>query len=312
MFDSATYWLTVLISIAVGAISTLVIQRFFSNRHEELPTNLLSEKKSPNQLSPRISLDEMLKNLRQGVIIVSENMRLTAYNAAAENIFAHIEGSLENRRLAEVTRNLEVHAAFENALQEGIEATVKVESRGTDKRIFDLRIAPLNFAEADETRTAIGIFFDITQIEKLEKVRQEFLSNVSHELRTPLTSILAFVETLEDGAIDDTENNRRFLGVIRKNAERMRRLINDILELSSIEAGKVTVQPQRIRLAPLVEEIRANLLNKSETRRIKILNEVEKDVFVFADAGRLEQMLTNLMDNAVKFNRENGKVSVTH
>jgi two-component system, OmpR family, phosphate regulon sensor histidine kinase PhoR len=312
MFDSGTFWLTALISAVVGAVAALGIRQFFGKSPEDLPTGFLSENNLPNQISPRILLDEMLENLREGVIVVGENMRLKAHNSAAENVFAHIEGSLDNRRLAEITRNLEVHEAFENALQKGIRASVKVESRGVDKRIFDLRIAPLGFEESEETQTAIGIFFDITQIEKLEKVRQEFLSNVSHELRTPLTSIIAFVETLEDGAIDDMENNRRFLGVIRKNAERMHRLINDILELSSIEAGKVSVQPQKVRLAPIVEDIRANLLNKSETRRIKILNEVKKDVFVFADAGRLEQMLTNLMDNAVKFNRENGTVFVTH
>src|SRR5205814_604501 len=82
----------------------------------------------------------------------------------------------------------------------------------------------------------IGVFFDITRLERLEQVRQEFLSNVSHELRTPLTSILAFVETLEEGAIDDAPNSRRFLSVIRKNAVRMHHLINDILALSSIES----------------------------------------------------------------------------
>ncbi|MCV4639594.1 cell wall metabolism sensor histidine kinase WalK, partial [Escherichia coli] len=80
-------------------------------------------------------------------------------------------------------------------------------------------------------RIGIGFFDDVTQVERLERVRQEFLSNISHELRTPLTSIIAFVETLEDGAIDDPENNRRFIGVIRRNAERMHRLISDILEL---------------------------------------------------------------------------------
>ena len=310
MFGSSEFWLTAIISAIVGAISATFLLRFFSSRTKP---NLLigqTEEGASKEVSAGILPDEMLENLREGVIVVGENMRLLRFNTAAETVFSHIEGSLKDRRIAEITRNLEVHEAFQNALLNGHRSTVKVETRSGDKRIFNLRIAPLNYEGAEKTRTAIGIFFDITQIEKLEKVRQEFLSNVSHELRTPLTSIIAFVETLEDGAIDDVVNNRRFLEVIRKNAERMHLLINDILELSSIEAGTVSVQPQKLRLVPLIDEIGSNLQNKARLRGIKIINEVKKDVFVYADAGRLEQMLTNLMDNAVKFNRENGSVIV--
>jgi two-component system phosphate regulon sensor histidine kinase PhoR len=185
---------------------------------------------------------------------------------------------------------------------------VELEIVGTDKK-YDVRIAPFEF---DEKKGAIGIFYDISQLERLENVRQEFLSNISHELRTPLTSILAFVETLEDGAIDDEENNLRFLSVIRRNAERMHHLINDILELSSIESGKITIEPKRSNLSNLVEEVFMNLSNKAAEKRVNLVNEIPKDTIVFADAVRLEQMLTNLIDNAVKFNREGGSVTVSH
>src|ERR1051326_9389866 len=107
--------------------------------------------------------------------------------------------------------------------------------------MFDLRVVPLTDVDGSGTRGALGVFFDITRLERLERVRQEFLSNVSHELRTPLTAIIAFVETIEDGALDEPENARRFLSAVRRNAERMRDLINDILELSAIEAGAVPV-----------------------------------------------------------------------
>ena len=82
--------------------------------------------------------------------------------------------------------------------------------------VFDLRVVPLGNSDGTTTAGAIGVFFDITQLEKLERVRQEFLSNVSHELKTPLTAIVAFVETLEAGALDDRENSERFLAIIRK------------------------------------------------------------------------------------------------
>ena len=161
-------------------------------------------------------------------------------------------------------------------------------------------------------RGAVGVFFDITRLERLERVRQEFLSNVSHELRTPLTAIITFVETLEDGASEDPANSRRFLSVIRRNAERMRDLINDILELSAIEAGTVSVEPRDVRLASLVGECFTALASRAEERRVSLRSEVAAEVLVRADARRLEQMLTNLVDNAIKFNREGGEVVVTH
>ena len=126
-----------------------------------------------------------------------------------------------------------------------------------------------------------------------------------------MTSILAFVETLEDGAIEDEIHNRQFLGVIRKNAERMHHLIDDILELSSIEAGKISIAPREIKLSPLIDDVFMNLSGKASVKHIKLKNKVEQGKTILADKIRFEQMLTNLIDNAVKFNRENGSVTVS-
>ncbi|HKB66312.1 MAG TPA: ATP-binding protein, partial [Pyrinomonadaceae bacterium] len=149
-----------------------------------------------------------------------------------------------------------------------------------------------------------------TRLERLELVRQEFLSNVSHELRTPLTSIMALTETLAAGAIDDQEHNRRFLLIIQRNAARMHRLIDDILELSAIEAGNVKVRPETVQLYALVEDVMGGLSASAAARSITVRNLVATEVKVFADPHRLIQMLTNLIDNAIKFNREGGTVSI--
>jgi two-component system phosphate regulon sensor histidine kinase PhoR len=158
----------------------------------------------------------------------------------------------------------------------------------------------------------VGVFFDVTRLERLELVRQEFLSNVSHELRTPLTSIMALAETLEAGAIDDQDHNRRFLAIIQKNAARMHRLIDDILELSAIEAGNVKVRPENVQLHALVEDVIGSLAASTKASQIAVHNLVALEAQVFADPHRLVQMLTNLIDNAIKFNREGGTVSITH
>ncbi len=262
--------------------------------------------------SPSALLDATMNSMRAGVLMVNDAMKVIASNRAARDIFMTVAGGIEVRLLSEVTRNPVIHNAFRAAIERGERAEVKVEVNGRDRRTFDLRVAPLRSHVAGERQVALGIFFDITRLERLERVRQEFLSNVSHELRTPLTAILAFVETLEEGAIDDRENNRRFLSVIRKNATRMHNLIDDILELSAIEAGTVSVLPERVRLHPLIEDVTTALAARARERHITLRNEVGAEAFVYAEARRLEQMLTNLVDNAIKFNREGGTVIINY
>lgn len=270
--------------------------------------SLFSSKQQIEIAEPQQFLRELLETTRESVLVIGEDSRIIASNLAAYDAFARNNGALENKRLSEVIRDRSLHEAFQNALENRQTSDIKFEIPGTEKRRYDVHIAPVNL---DRKKSAIGFFYDITQIDHLENVRQEFLSNISHELRTPLTAILAFVETLEDGAIDDHENNQRFLGVIRRNAERMHHLINDILELSSIESGKISIQLKKIKLSALVEEVFTNVSTKADERGINLINKIPKDVTVFADVVRLEQMLTNLIDNAIKFNRQAGNVTVS-
>lgn len=269
---------------------------------------LLANKKSNEKISPAV-LNKILEAMRESVIVVGADTRVLSSNAAAYNRFGRRNGELAGKRLSEVVRDLHLHEAFRRALESNESSDIEMEVPGLETRKYDVHVAP--FALNEQTG-AIGVFYDITQIERLETVRQEFLSNISHELRTPLASILAFVETLEDGAINDEANNRHFLSVIRRNANRMHRLVDDISELSVIESGKVALVKKPINLNLLIEEIFTNLSAQAKTRKISLKNEVAPDAFVFADQARLEQMLTNLIDNAVKFNREAGGVTVGH
>lgn len=251
-------------------------------------------------------------SMREGVLVVDQEMRVVASNLAARDVFTSAKGPLDSHYLTELTRNPSIYSAFLDAINGKERAEVKVEMPGPGRRIFDLRVMPLGPGDRKGAHGAIGVFFDITRLERLERVRQEFLSNVSHELRTPLTAILAFVETLEDGAVDDGANNRRFLSIIRKNATRMHTLIDDILELSAIEAGTVPVEPAPVPLYPVIASLLTALAAKAHARRVTLHNEVEGNVIVFADERRLEQMLTNLVENAIKFNREGGTVTIRH
>jgi two-component system phosphate regulon sensor histidine kinase PhoR len=252
------------------------------------------------------TLDEM----REGLLVVDSDMRIVASNPAAHRLFNLARGNLQSQRLTEITRNPAIYSAFHDALKGNERSGVEIETHDPGRRVFDLRVVPLGSADGKTTAGAIGVFFDITQLEKLERVRQEFLSNVSHELKTPLTAIVAFVETLEAGALDDRENSERFLEIIRKNANRMQNLIDDILELSAIEAGNVRVKAEQIELSPLINEVIVSLAAKASSRGITLRNKVTADTLIFVDPRRLEQMLNNLVDNAIKFNRDGGSVTI--
>src|SRR4029450_10038295 len=199
-------------------------------------------------------LEATMNGMREGLLVVDRDLRVVASNSAAHRLFSLADGKPNKKRLTEPTRNPAIYDAFLDALKGKERSAVKVELHDPARRIFDLRVVPLGEENGNQAEGAIGVFFDITQLEKLERVRQEFLSNVSHELRTPLTAILAFVETLEAGALDEPENSQRFLAIIRKNATRMQNLIEDILELTAIEGGTVGVHAEATELMPMAND----------------------------------------------------------
>lgn len=264
-----------------------------------------------DEFEPAKLFGATLEGMREGLLVVNRDMRVVASNPAARKLFNPARGKLETQRLTELTRNPAIYGAFLDALK-GTERTgVKVETHGPERSVFDLRVVPLG-VNGNAAEGALGVFFDITRTERLELVRQEFLSNVSHELRTPLTAILAFVETLEVGAIDDPESSRRFLSIIKKNASRMHSLIDDILELTAIEEGSVQLRAVPTDLRSVVADVVSSLSGKASANGITLTNQVPAEAKVSADVRRLEQMLTNLVDNAIKFNREKGSVAVRY
>jgi two-component system phosphate regulon sensor histidine kinase PhoR len=309
--------------IVLVAVAWLV--RVFANRNSAenlqatyVGTNSTDEKSSPEIFALGKLFEATMNGMSEGLLVVDKDMRVVASNRAAHRLFNLSRGKLEAQRLTELTRNPAIYSAFLDALKGMERSGVQVETHGPERLVFDLRVVPLRNAngksadgrEAGEAQGALGVFIDVTRIERLERVRQEFLSNVSHELRTPLTAILAFVETLETGAVEDQESARRFLAIIRKNAARMQDLIDDILELSAIEAGNVQVRAELVELSPIVTDVVSSLATKASAEEIVLNNAVARGARVFADARRLEQMLTNLVENAIKFNRPKGQVTI--
>jgi two-component system phosphate regulon sensor histidine kinase PhoR len=270
------------------------------------------QSRTPENLPINSLLEATLSGMREGLLVVNKDMRVVASNPAARKLFNPSVPELKAQRLTELTRNPAIYSTFLDGLKGMERSGVKVETHGPERQIFDLRVVPIGSVNGNGAEGALGVFFDITRTERLEHVRQEFLSNVSHELRTPLTAIIAFVETLENGALQDQDSCQRFLSIIRKNASRMHSLIDDILELTAIEGGNVQLRAAPVDLRALVQEVCSSLAAKASAQNVTLENNVAKGVMVNADARRLEQMLTNLIDNGIKFNHENGVVVISH
>ena len=295
-------------------IAALLLPQIFSKRQtEQVETSANAFDKKETRAFPVNTLyDATVGSMREGMLVVDRDMRVIASNPVAYRLFGPAPRKITNQRLTELTRSPAVYQAFLDALQ-GLERSgVKVDTVGPERLVFNLRVTPLASDNGDGPNGALGVFEDVTRTERLELVRQEFLSNVSHELRTPLTSILAFVETLENGALEDSESSRRFLSIIRKNASRMHELIDELLELTAIEGGNVRLRVEEVELRSLVDESIASLSASADARGITLVNDVPNDVKIHADPRRLERMLTNLIENGIKFNGRQGHVRIKH
>jgi two-component system phosphate regulon sensor histidine kinase PhoR len=318
LFPEVSLLASHIISTVVVGLITIVTARYVIRQQ----THLLRERERSNErLREALAaaerngnlLESILASIDEGLVITDRAGRVLLTNDAARSLFGL--GGASPERLTELSRDPQIHQAFAAVLATGDRAESRVELQ-TDqagrkqRRILRLHAAPLRLG-GDQADGVVGAFIDITQLEKLERVRQEFLTNVSHELRTPLSSITAYVETLLNGGIEDTENRSRFLRTVQRNTERMRDLVNDIAELSAIESGAVHLNSERVPLRRIVDEVFAGLAPRCHKNRVRLRNEVVEGCWVTADRLRLEQILTNLIDNAIKFNHPDGEVIVT-
>ena len=313
VLSSFTVRLALSILTVVATLGWL-LRTFLTSRGNQFASASTAESEStesPEVFAVSQLFEATMGGMREGLIVVNKDMRVVAANQAARKLFNPALPKLESQRLTELTRNPAIYSAFLDALKGQERSGVKVETHGPERQVFDLRVLPLD-SNGSGPQGALGVFFDITRTERLEIVRQEFLSNVSHELRTPLTSILAFVETLQNGALEDRESSQRFLSIIGKNASRMHGLVDDILELTAIEGGNVQLRLAPVRLSELVNEAIGSLSDKASPHQISLVNTVPLDVIVKADARRLERMITNLIDNGIKFGTDGGAVTVKY
>jgi len=176
-----------------------------------------------------------------------------------------------------------------------------------EQHSFEVLAGPM---AGPSTRGALAILHDVTELERLERVRKDFVANVSHELRTPLAAIRGYAETLLDGALDDRENNHRFVEIIQAQATRLTNIASDLLTISELESNHNAPSPKPVSIRAALESALRTVESGARIRGVHLLSEELDDLQVLGNELQLEQVFVNLLDNAVKFNRPNGEVRV--
>jgi len=287
-----------------------------ADAEDELGTLARSLDNAANQireLVDRLSLESarrqaILSSMVEGVLVVDNELRVIFCNesfARAAGVTLPIPDRLP---LLELIRDPELLDSLTRVMVTGEPAKRRLELGGVAGRAFEVQVAPL---AATSHRGATAILHDVTDLERLERVRKDFVANVSHELRTPLTAIRGYAETLLEGALEDKENNRRFLEVIRAHAIRLNNISSDLLILSELESGRAIAEPERVSLQACLESALHTVEAEARIHEVTILRDRVDEAYVMGDKVRLEQALINLLDNAVKFNRTGGEVRVT-
>lgn len=257
----------------------------------------------------RNRLKHMIDGLSEGIVAIDNHGRVTHVNPVIEGMFPKQRRMLHlpDTRM-KLIPDKNIWEDFDTVIRTGQPTTRNIESRDM---ILRITVTPI----VDEIGTiagAVGLFSDITQMERLEKTRRDYVSNVSHELRTPLTAVRALIEPLKEGMVTSEVDRMRYYDIILREVMRLSRLINDQLELSRLQSGTIAIEKKRMMLDDLVYDVcdRYSSIAEEQGLELKILTDFGDCPPVYANADRVEQMLIILLDNAIKYTEE-GSVSVS-
>ncbi|MEK7857867.1 MAG: ATP-binding protein [Elusimicrobiota bacterium] len=247
----------------------------------------------------------ILSNMVEAVVAVDSHARVLAVNPAVTALFGVKEEDALGKPFLEALRHHQLNVLLASVLKEQAPRSGEVRIFVPAELVFEAHAVPLDGG-------ALLVLHDITRLRRLEQVRREFVANVSHELRTPLTSIQGFAETLRGAAKDDAAARDEFLGEIESGAQRLTLLVDDLLELSAIESGKRAPRLETVDLAALAREVAQSLEPVARRKDARVSVEAEAGLPpAQGDRAQLRRVLTNLLDNALKYNRQGGTVTVT-
>jgi two-component system, OmpR family, phosphate regulon sensor histidine kinase PhoR len=308
--------ISVLTSAAESIAAGDYRRRVFKNTTDELGTladsfNHMSERLEAREAQLRENRERLatvLEGMVEGVIALDDRERIVLANGAAGRLLSFTPAEAEGRPLLEVVRNHSIHKAQADSQSVEGSRRIEVELGDETNRVLGVNST---FLSGESSTHCILVLQDVTDLRRLESMRQEFVANVSHELKTPLSSIKAYTETLLAGAIDDQQNNTRFVRRIEEQAERLHELILDMLSLARIESGRQAFDITSVNIRRLVESCLLECEAAADSNGIQLTtDEATPDLHVRADEEGVRQILNNLIDNAIKHTPEGGEVAV--
>ncbi|MDH4153880.1 MAG: cell wall metabolism sensor histidine kinase WalK [Nitrospira sp.] len=257
----------------------------------------------------RAQLLAVLTSMVEGVMVLDARGHVLQINPALERMFGISRVEARGRPCAELFR----HQQLNNL----VTTTLRARTPREDEIVLPLNGRHLHIeaspagGERDNEACIVLVFHDVTDLRRLEKIRKDFVANVSHELRTPLTSIKGYVEALLDGGKDDPSVAGRFLEIILKQSDRLNLIIEDLLELSKIESGQISLREEPIDLRALVDRTLSTIKPIADRKGHRLVTALDPSLPLMAgDEDRLVQVLTNLLDNAIKYTPEGGTITV--
>jgi two-component system phosphate regulon sensor histidine kinase PhoR len=252
--------------------------------------------------------ESILETMVEGVLAVDERMRITYSNGAFTRAVGVSSAIPDGTPLAEVVRHPGLSDMLSEVLRQGeLQERRLVLVLAGEELTFEVQAAPLASLSG---RGAFAVLYDITHLERLERVRRDFVANVSHELRTPLTAIRGYAETLLEGGLEDGENSQRFVEIIKAHAIRLGNITSDLLTLSELESGRVGTPPESISIQAAVDSCLRTVGSAARLAGVRLVRGTVEEADVLGNRTHLEQVLVNLLDNGVKFNRPDGEVRI--
>ncbi|MBS4030206.1 MAG: HAMP domain-containing protein [Clostridiales bacterium] len=255
----------------------------------------------------KTKLENIMLSMNEGVIAIDRQGQGILANPQARLLLGLTEEDLTGKDIASLLKNDDISSLLMSASGTGTLQTGKFTI--ANGRILSLQVAPLR--QHENVWGAVGIIQDVTERDYLEGMRRDFVANVSHELRTPMTSIQGFVEALIDGLAEDKESEDRYLNVILDETVRLNRLVNDLLDLSRLETGQLKWPMEPVSLHPLLNQVVTKLQNQFEKQQIQaVIDCPEKLPAVLGNRDRIQQVLINLLGNAISFTPSGGKITL--
>jgi len=253
-------------------------------------------------------LKAIFNSMIEGVMLTDREGHIASVNQAIEKIFQVVKQDVEGKTFLEAIRNNDIAEIIAVVLNAGKLVSKEITLVYPVRSIFEVNATPI--FESGSVSGCLVVIHDITEIRRLETMRRDFVANVSHELKTPLTSIKGFVETLLEGALEDKENNRNFLKIIQEHADRLDKLVNDLLSLSHLESKGIVIDKREFNLNDQVKEVIAGFKSQLKNKGIEVTNQLPNELIINGDKDRVEQVLVNLIDNAIKFNKNKGSIKI--